>query len=79
MPTATATPPRLDRFSLPDAGGHFGGYGGVFVPETLMTALQELGRLPQVARHDPAFQAELQTPPEGIRRAADRTVFRQNG
>jgi tryptophan synthase beta chain len=30
---------RLDRFSLPDAGGHFGGYGGVYVPETLMTAL----------------------------------------
>ena len=59
MPTATATSPRLDRFSLPDAGGHFGGYGGVFVPETLMTALQELGAAYEVARNDPAFQAEL--------------------
>jgi tryptophan synthase beta chain len=59
MPTATAQSPRLDRFSLPDAGGHFGGYGGVFVPETLMTALQELGAAYEVARHDPAFQAEL--------------------
>ncbi len=59
MSTATATSPRLDRFSLPDAGGHFGGYGGVFVPETLMTALQELGAAYEVARHDPAFQAEL--------------------
>ena len=59
MSTATADTPSLDRFSLPDAGGHFGGYGGVFVPETLMTALQELGAAYEVARHDPAFQAEL--------------------
>ena len=59
MPTAAAETPSLDRFSLPDAGGHFGGYGGVFVPETLMTALQDLGAAYEVARHDPAFQAEL--------------------
>jgi tryptophan synthase beta chain len=59
MPTAAADTPSLDRFSLPDAGGHFGGYGGVFVPETLMTALQDLGAAYEVARHDPAFQAEL--------------------
>ena len=59
MSTATADTPSLDRFSLPDAGGHFGGYGGVFVPETLMTALQELGAAYEVARHDPAFRAEL--------------------
>jgi tryptophan synthase beta chain len=31
----------------------------VFVPETLMTALQDLGAAYEVARHDPAFQAEL--------------------
>ena len=49
----------LDRFSLPDPGGHFGAYGGVFVPETLMTALQELGSAYEVARKDPAFQQEL--------------------
>ena len=54
---AAATP--LDRFSLPDAGGHFGRYGGVFVPETLMTALQELGTAYEVARNDPEFQREL--------------------
>src|SRR5450432_277617 len=48
-----------DRFSLPDAGGHFGPYGGVFVPETLMTALQELGAAYEVARKDPAFIATL--------------------
>ena len=55
---ATPTTP-LDRFSLPDAGGHYGPYGGVFVPETLMTALQELGAAYEEARKDPAFQAEL--------------------
>jgi tryptophan synthase beta chain len=58
MPTATSATP-IDRFSLPDAGGHFGCYGGVFVPETLMTALAELGAAYAEARKDPAFQAEL--------------------
>jgi tryptophan synthase beta chain len=59
MSTATSAPPPLDRFSLPDAGGHFGRYGGVFVPETLMTALQELGAAYELAREDPEFQSEL--------------------
>ncbi len=54
-----ADAPRLDRFSLPDAAGHFGSYGGVFVPETLMTALQELAAAYELARQDPSFQAEL--------------------
>ena len=56
---ATAKSPKLDRFSQPDATGHFGGYGGVFVPETLMTALQELAAAYDLARKDPAFVAEL--------------------
>ena len=56
---AAPSAPSLDRLSLPDAGGHFGRYGGVFVPETLMTALQELGAVYAEARDDPAFQAEL--------------------
>ncbi|HEY0967717.1 MAG TPA: tryptophan synthase subunit beta [Opitutaceae bacterium] len=47
------------RQSLPDAGGHFGVYGGVYVPETLMTALSELTAAYEVARNDPGFQAEL--------------------
>ena len=59
MSTATAATPQLDRFSLPDGAGHFGAYGGVFVPETLMTALAELAAAYEVARKDPAFQAEL--------------------
>ncbi len=56
---ASAPAPQLDRFSLPDGAGHFGGYGGVFVPETLMTALSELAAAYEVARNDAAFQAEL--------------------
>jgi len=56
-PAVAAEP--IDRFSLPDVGGHFGRYGGVFVPETLMTALQDLGAVYEKARLDPAFQAEL--------------------
>jgi len=44
---------------VPDASGHFGPYGGMFVPETLMTALQDLERAYRLAVADPAFQAEL--------------------
>ena len=45
--------------AVPDAHGHFGPYGGMFVPETLMAALQELTAEYERARQDPAFQAEL--------------------
>ena len=47
------------RFAQPDDGGHFGPYGGVFVPETLMTALQELAAAYAEAKADTKFQAEL--------------------
>ena len=43
----------------PDAGGHFGPYGGRYVPETLMTPLEELEVAYNAARQDPTFQAEL--------------------
>jgi tryptophan synthase beta chain len=45
--------------NLPDASGHFGPYGGMFVPETLMTALQDLEREYYAARKDPEFRKEL--------------------
>jgi tryptophan synthase beta chain len=45
--------------SQPDAQGHFGPYGGRFVPETLMAPLEEVERVWREARQDPAFQAEL--------------------
>ena len=57
MPTKHA--PKAGRNSLPDAAGHFGQYGGIFVPETLMAALGELESVYREARSDPRFQAEL--------------------
>lgn len=39
--------------------GHFGQYGGRFVPEALIAALDELALAHEIALHDPAFQAEL--------------------
>jgi len=45
--------------SQPDATGHFGPYGGIFVPETLMTALEELTQAYEAARKDPEFRREL--------------------
>ncbi len=44
---------------VPDAGGHFGPYGGRFVPETLMGPLEELERAYREACLDPAFHEEL--------------------
>ena len=45
---------------LPDARGHFGPYGGRFVPETLMHPLQELEDEYRRARKDPAFKREFE-------------------
>jgi tryptophan synthase beta chain len=42
----------------PDAGGHFGPYGGRYVPETLMEPLRELEGAWREARRDVAFRAE---------------------
>jgi len=46
--------------ALPDARGHFGPYGGRFVPETLMYPLQQLEEEYLKAQQDPDFQSELQ-------------------
>src|SRR5450432_1383289 len=46
-------------YDLPDAQGHFGPYGGVFVAETLIHALDELKREYLRVREDAAFQAEF--------------------
>src|ERR1700757_4912484 len=45
--------------SQPDATGHFGPYGGRYVPEVLMAPLEELEQTYMQARSDPAFHAEL--------------------
>ena len=44
---------------LPDEKGHFGTYGGMFVPETLMSALEQLTKEYELAKSDPMFQNEL--------------------
>ena len=44
----------------PDEAGHFGAYGGKFVPETLMSPLEELDRAYEEALADPGFGRELE-------------------
>ncbi|MFJ2991842.1 tryptophan synthase subunit beta [Pandoraea sp. NPDC087047] len=46
-------------YDLPDAHGHFGQYGGVFVAETLIHALDELREAYAKYQHDPAFLEEF--------------------
>jgi tryptophan synthase beta chain len=45
--------------TVPDALGRFGPYGGRYVPETLMFALEQLDAAYREAKHDPAFQKEF--------------------
>ncbi len=44
---------------LPDSRGRFGAFGGRYVPETLIPALDELAKEYEKARRDPKFKAEL--------------------
>ncbi len=46
--------------TVPDADGHFGDYGGRFVPETLMSPLEELEKAYREARQDPRFQKQFE-------------------
>ena len=57
MPPPTIAGP--DLLSLPDALGRFGAFGGRFVPETLMDALNGLAIAYDEARADPVFQTRL--------------------
>jgi len=45
---------------LPDSRGYFGAYGGRFVPETLMPALEELDQAYRCVKDDPEFHRELE-------------------
>jgi tryptophan synthase beta chain len=47
------------KYNMPDARGHFGVYGGIFVAETLMPAIDELNTAYQHYMQDPDFIAEL--------------------
>ena len=51
----------LKAYNLPDAKGHFGPYGGVFVAETLMHALDELRTQYERMRNDSGFVAEFES------------------
>ncbi|GAA6130133.1 tryptophan synthase subunit beta [Halopseudomonas sabulinigri] len=50
---------KTDYAAVPDARGHFGPYGGRFVSETLMDALDDLEKLYRKLSQDPEFQAEF--------------------
>ena len=48
-------------YQQPDARGHFGPYGGTFVAETLIHALDELKEAYAAAQRDPEFMAEYRS------------------
>jgi tryptophan synthase beta chain len=50
----------ITSYDLPDARGHFGPYGGIFVAETLIPALTELKDAYAAAQRDPQFIAEFE-------------------
>jgi tryptophan synthase beta chain len=60
MPEASQAQQRTNYAAYPDESGHFGPYGGKFVPETLMPALEELEEVYLQARGDRDFMAELE-------------------
>ncbi|MEK3990788.1 tryptophan synthase subunit beta [Robertmurraya sp. FSL R5-0851] len=49
----------MTTYVMPDEKGHFGIYGGRFVPETLMQAVLELGKAYEEAKNDESFQQDL--------------------
>jgi tryptophan synthase beta chain len=59
MATATITRRKADGKKPAQAVGRFGAYGGRYVPETLMAALEELERAYEKAKRDPKFQRRL--------------------
>ena len=57
--TLSNTSPPVNYRAVPDETGRFGPYGGKYVPETLMPALDELEEAYLNARGDEKFMAEL--------------------
>ena len=60
MTATSSAHAQVNYAAYPDETGHFGPYGGKFVPETLMPALEELEEVYLKAKHDKEFQAELE-------------------
>ena len=59
QPQASPATPSINYAAYPDESGHFGPYGGKFVPETLMPALEELEEVYLKSKQDKEFAAEL--------------------
>src|ERR1700678_1068057 len=55
----STVPAEPDISAVPDTSGHFGVYGGLFAPESLMAAIEQLAKEYEAARTDPEFTAEL--------------------
>ena len=53
--------PTMSNYQQPDASGHFGPYGGSFVAETLVHALDELKRCYAEVQNDPEFIKEFKS------------------
>ncbi len=49
----------MQKYDFPDVGGHFGQYGGIYMAETLIPAVEELRRQYLIFRDDPEFKAEF--------------------
>jgi tryptophan synthase beta chain len=60
MSTAVAPSRNSEPSTVPDAAGHFGAYGGVFVPETLIFALDQLDAEYKRAQADPQFNRDFE-------------------
>ena len=58
MSASSLIPTTEPRFRVPDARGRFGQFGGMYVPETLMTPLLDLTKAYDEARRDPVFQQQ---------------------
>ena len=58
--TSAPTETSLQASKLPDSQGHFGEFGGKYVPETLMGALTELEAAYLKLKTDPVFTSELE-------------------
>ena len=58
MSASSLIPTTEPRFQVPDARGRFGQFGGMYVPETLMTPLLDLTKAYDEARRDPVFQQQ---------------------
>ena len=63
--------------SLPDAGGHFGPYGGRFVPEVLMAPIEELEQAYLAARAGSGFSSRTERSAGELRRPAHAALLRQ--